>query len=256
MQISPVAIARAHPGYLAVRVVEDHILAGAVPGHDLTLPPGEHGPPSVALHLEVPGGAVLAIPHELPLAVYDHGAVLACALLQGDEDVAGVGVVVRLRGSHPDCGRAKVGARAECPHALRGCGWDAWQRPNLRGAQGANPWGVQGRELRAAPEQFAAHRVCCQGEVGDTGAERCEKAAPCEPGAHHRTLHYSRALFDKLICLTQAAHNCLLRLGERLRTPSRRSLHAHTSLSSSLRKYRGLIPARRSPTISHCWICG
>src|SRR5215218_7905455 len=145
VQVSPVAVARADAGHLAVRVVEDHVLADAVPGHDLTLPPGEHGSPPVALDPEVPGRAVLAIPYELPLVVDDHRAVLACALLQGDEDVAGGGA-----GSPPphlDGGRAKVGARAEGPHAFRRRGLNAGQWPDPRVTQGANPRGVQGRNL-------------------------------------------------------------------------------------------------------------
>src|ERR687897_124080 len=43
VQVPTVTVARAHPGYLTVRVIEDHVLADAVPGHDPALPPGEHG---------------------------------------------------------------------------------------------------------------------------------------------------------------------------------------------------------------------
>src|SRR5215217_1424543 len=117
VEVSLVAVARAHPACLAVRVIEDYVFAYAVPGRDLALPPGEHRSAPVALHFEVPGGAVLAIPHELPLLVDDHRAVLACTLLQGDEDVDRSGALRPL--SHLDGGRAKVGARAEGPHALR-----------------------------------------------------------------------------------------------------------------------------------------
>src|SRR5215208_201267 len=118
VEVPTVTVARAHPGYLTVRVIEDHIRADTVPGHDLALPPGEHGPTPVVLHLEVPCGPVLAIPHELTLVVDYHWTVLSGPFLQSSEDVAGGGVVVRLRSSHLECGRTQVGARAEGPHAL------------------------------------------------------------------------------------------------------------------------------------------
>ena len=53
MQVPAVAVASLDPGHLAVGVVEDHVLAYAVPGHDLALPPGEHRLAPVGLHLEV-----------------------------------------------------------------------------------------------------------------------------------------------------------------------------------------------------------
>src|SRR5919107_4807566 len=113
-----VTVARAHPGYLTVGVVEDHVLADAVPGRDLALPPSEHGSAFVVLPLEVSRGPVPAKPHELTLVVDYHWTVLSGPFLQSSEDVAGGGVVVRLRSSHLECGRTQVGARAEGPHAL------------------------------------------------------------------------------------------------------------------------------------------
>src|SRR5829696_2123465 len=178
VQVTLVAVARAHPGYLAVGVVEDDVLADAVAQNYPAFPPGEHGPAPVALDPEVPRGAVLAKPYELPLVVDDHRAVLACALLQGEEHVVRRGALRLHR--NLDCCRAKVGARTEGPHALRGRGWDAWQRPDLRGAQGSYPWGLQGPELRDAPQQSAVGRAR-QGEAGRTGAQHLKKAASGEP---------------------------------------------------------------------------
>ena len=122
MEVPAVAVARAYPGYLMVGVIEDHILAHAMSGRDLALPPGEHGPAMVVLQLEVSRGPVLAKPHELPNVIDYHRAVLPGALLQSDEDVPGSGIFARLRSSHLECGRAEVGARAEGPHALRRIG--------------------------------------------------------------------------------------------------------------------------------------
>src|SRR5829696_6352953 len=117
VEVPTVTVARAHSGYLTVRAIEDHILADAVPGRDLALPPSEHGSAFVVLHLEVPCGSVPAKPHELPLVIDYHWAVLPGALLDGQEDVAWGGIV-RVRCCHLDSGRTQVGARAEGPHAL------------------------------------------------------------------------------------------------------------------------------------------
>src|SRR5215216_4165721 len=122
VEVPAVAVARAYPGYLMVGVIEDHILAHAMSGRDLALPPGEHGPAMVVLQLEVSRGPVLAKPHELPNVIDYHRAVLPGALLQSDEDVPESGIFARLRSSHLECGRAEVGARAEGPHALRRIG--------------------------------------------------------------------------------------------------------------------------------------
>ena len=86
---APLAVARFHPGYLTVRAVEDHVLAYAVPGYDLALPPGENRLAPVALHLEVRRVPVLAEPHELSQVVDDQRSVLPGAQLRGDKDVAG-----------------------------------------------------------------------------------------------------------------------------------------------------------------------
>src|SRR5215217_4247972 len=117
VEVPTVTVARAHPACLAVRGIEDHILADAVPGRDLALPPGEHRSAFVVLHLEVSRGPVVTEPHEMPLVVDYHWTVLACTLLESDEDVDRSGALRSL--SHLDGGRAKVGARAEGPHALR-----------------------------------------------------------------------------------------------------------------------------------------
>src|SRR5918911_1043583 len=102
-----VAVAGAEAGYLAVGLVEDHILV--YPVH-----PGKHGVAAVALHFEVVRASVPSLqgtePHHLPAIVDDHRAALpSAALLRGYEDVAG-GCVVRLLG-YLDGGRAEVGAR-------------------------------------------------------------------------------------------------------------------------------------------------
>src|SRR5215208_398574 len=118
VEVPTVTVARAHSGYLTVRAIEDHILADAVPGRDLALPPSEHGPAFVVLHLEVPCGSVPAKPHELPLVIDNHWTVLAGSFLQGGEDVARSGVFVLLHCCHLDGGRTQVGTREEGPHAL------------------------------------------------------------------------------------------------------------------------------------------
>src|SRR5918993_2367761 len=118
VEVPTVIVARTHSGYLTVRAIEDHILADAVPGRDLALPPSEHGSAFVVLHLEVPCGPVPAKPHELPLVIDNHWTVLSGALLQSDEDVPRSDLFVRLRCSHLDGGRTQVGAREEGPHAL------------------------------------------------------------------------------------------------------------------------------------------
>ncbi len=120
VQVPKVAVASADPGYLLVRVIEEDILADAVPVNDPTLPPGEHGSTLVVLQFEVPRGPVLAKPHELPEVIDQHRAVLTGALLQRDKDVSG-GRSRSLFG-HLDGCRAQVRARAKGSHVLRGCG--------------------------------------------------------------------------------------------------------------------------------------
>src|SRR5918992_375092 len=132
---SRVARPRADPGYLTVGGIEDDILAHAVPCRDLALPPGEHGPALVVLHLEVSRGPVLAKPHELSLVIHYHRAVLPVTLLQGGKDVSGGSVAVRFRSSHLDGGRTKLWARMKSPYALFRRGCDAWQRQDPSGTQ-------------------------------------------------------------------------------------------------------------------------
>jgi hypothetical protein len=81
VQVSPVAAARPDPGHLPVRVVQDHVLADAVPLYDPALPPDEHRSAPIVLYLEVRRVLVLAEPHGLTTLVEDHGAVLPSALL-------------------------------------------------------------------------------------------------------------------------------------------------------------------------------
>ena len=86
------------------------MLAEAMPGYDPALPSGEHGSAPIVLHLEVPRGRVLTEPHKLALVVDDHRSVLACALLQGYEDLAGSGAVhplCYLDGGRPRSGRER-----------------------------------------------------------------------------------------------------------------------------------------------------
>src|SRR5918998_5841704 len=102
-----VAVASTEPGYLAVGVIEDHVLVNPV--H-----PGKHWFAPVGLHLEVVRASICARqgtePHHLPTIVEDHRAALPSgAFLRSDEDVAG-GCVVRPCG-HLDGGWAKVRAR-------------------------------------------------------------------------------------------------------------------------------------------------
>jgi hypothetical protein len=122
VEVPTVTVARAHPGYLTVGVIEDHVLTHAVPGRDLALPPAEHGLTLIVLHFEVPRGPILAKPHELPSVVDYHRAVLPSTLFESDEDVPCGSIFARLRSTHLDGGRAKVRARAERPHALRRVG--------------------------------------------------------------------------------------------------------------------------------------
>src|SRR5918994_1385319 len=84
-----------------------------------TLPPGEHRSALIVLHLEVPGGPVLAIPHKLSDIVDDHWAMVPRALLGSGEYVPGGSFVVRLRRSHLGCSRGKIRARAKGPYAFR-----------------------------------------------------------------------------------------------------------------------------------------
>src|SRR5215208_7054957 len=109
------AVAGAEAGYLAVGMVEDHVLV--YPVH-----PGKHGLAAVALHFEVVRASVPSLqgtqPHYLASIVDDHRAALPSAtLLRGDEDVAGGCVGAGLLG-HLDDGRAKVGAGTEGPRLL------------------------------------------------------------------------------------------------------------------------------------------
>src|SRR5215217_8757564 len=108
--VSITAVACTEALYLAVGVIEDHVVAWY-------LPPGKHGSSPVGLHLEVHRAPMRALqgtePHYLPAIVEDHRA----ALPRSDEDVAG-GSLVRLH-SHINSGRTKVRSRAEGPRALR-----------------------------------------------------------------------------------------------------------------------------------------
>src|SRR5215204_3715797 len=113
--VSVTVVARTEALYLAVGVIEDHVVAWY-------LPPGKDGSSPVGLHLEVHRAPMRALqgtePHHLPAIVEDHGTALPSpALPRSNEDVAG-GSVVSLHG-HINSGRAKVRARAECPRALR-----------------------------------------------------------------------------------------------------------------------------------------
>src|SRR5829696_5723361 len=151
--VPEVAVSGAEAGYLAVGMVEDHILV--YPVH-----PGKHGLAAVALHFEVVRASVPSLqgtePHHLPAIVDDHRAALPSdALLRGNEDVAG-GCVVRLSG-YLDGGRAEVGARAEGPHVLLVRGRGARQGQNFRGRRGAP---LRALGLRGALAPVAAHHVC------------------------------------------------------------------------------------------------
>src|ERR687895_2467316 len=102
-----VAVGGRKAGYLTVGTIEDHILAWC-------LPPGKYVSTLVGLHLKVKRAHMCAQqgtePHDLPAVVEDHRAALpSVALLRGDEDIAGGGLLARLCG-HLDCGWAKVGA--------------------------------------------------------------------------------------------------------------------------------------------------
>ena len=154
VQVSVEAVARADPRYLPVRVVEDNVLPDAVPGHHGPLPPGEHGPAPVSLHLEVPRGDVLLEPHELTAVVEDHGPMLPDALLQSQKDVAGGGA--RTFSGDLRRGRGQVRARTEVPDALGLHRRGAWQRPDLRGAQGTGLRGTQRSQIRLGPPRPAA----------------------------------------------------------------------------------------------------
>src|ERR687889_610859 len=98
------AVAGAEAGYLAVGMVEDHVLV--YPVH-----PGEHALATVALHFEVVRASESALqrtePHHLPAIVdYQRAALTNVSLLRADEDVAR-GCVVRLSG-YFDGGWAEV----------------------------------------------------------------------------------------------------------------------------------------------------
>jgi hypothetical protein len=142
-----------------------------VPEDDAALPPGEHGPAAIALHLEGPRGDVLFEPHELTAVVEDHGPVLPGALLQGQKDVAGGGT--GRPSGHLRRGGGQVGARTEGPDALGQYGRDAGQGPDLRDAQRASLRDTRGPQLPGAPVQSAAVR---QGEES-ARAQRPQKAA-------------------------------------------------------------------------------
>src|ERR687889_1940240 len=105
--VSIVAVGGRKAGYLTVGTIEDHILAWC-------LPPGKHRSTLVGLHLKVKRASIRAAqgmePHDLPAVVEDHRAALpSVALLRGDEDIAGGGLLARFCG-HLYSGRAKVGA--------------------------------------------------------------------------------------------------------------------------------------------------
>src|SRR5215218_3246521 len=115
-----VAVAGPYPCYLPVGAIEDHVLALAVTSME-SLPPGEHRLSLVCLRPEVHHIHILVLqevqPHGLSVVVEDHRTALLCvALLRSNEDIAGGDVIARLCG-HLNRGWAKVGARAEGPHA-------------------------------------------------------------------------------------------------------------------------------------------
>src|SRR5215204_7084347 len=115
-----VAVGSRKAGYLAVGAIQDHVLALAV-SCVVSLPPGEHRLSLVCLRPEVHHIQILVLqevqPHGLSVVVENHRAALPCvALLRSNEDIAGGDVIARLCG-HLDDGWAKVGARAEGPHA-------------------------------------------------------------------------------------------------------------------------------------------
>ena len=94
VQVGGATVAGVHGRHPAVALVHDHAGADAHADVlvDATLPPGEHGPPLVALHLE--GRRVLSLGHgadpdRLTAPVDDHGAGIAVAgTALGDEVVA------------------------------------------------------------------------------------------------------------------------------------------------------------------------
>src|SRR5215211_7898397 len=125
MMVSLVAVACSEPGYLAVGMVEDHVLALAKAGV-VALPPGEHPLSLVGLHLEVESVfLIIALkgmePYWLPAIVEDHRCVLARTarprlLLRGDEDVTRRRTL-RLR-PYLDGGWAEIWTRTEGPRLL------------------------------------------------------------------------------------------------------------------------------------------
>src|SRR5215204_926028 len=128
MMVSLVAIAGPEPGYLAVGMVEDHVLALAE-ACVVSLPPGEHRLSPVCLDLEVERVFLFITlegvePYWLPAIVNDQRSVLAgparpWLLLRGDEDVTW-GRTVRLR-PYLDGWRAELRPRTEGPRLLPPC---------------------------------------------------------------------------------------------------------------------------------------
>src|SRR5215213_9160053 len=94
--VSFVAVAGSEPGYLAIGMIEDHVLALAK-ACVVALPPGEHLLALVSLHLEVERVLLIITlqrmePYRLPPIVEDQRGVFAGAprlgfFLRGDEDV-------------------------------------------------------------------------------------------------------------------------------------------------------------------------
>src|SRR5215203_5596992 len=159
--VSITAVACTEALYLAVGVIEDHVVAWY-------LPPGKDGSSPVGLHLEVHRAPMRALqgtePHHLPAIVEDHGTALPSpALPRSDEDVAG-GSAVRLH-DHINSGRAKVRPRAEGPGVVRRF---AARRPRQRDPRGAS-------------------------------ARRGEEPAACELLAHRNTFPYQESFSN--ICL-------------------------------------------------------
>src|SRR5215217_8784950 len=125
MVVSLVAVAGSEPGYLAIGMIKDHVLALAKPRVE-SLPPGEHLLALVSLHLEVESVLLFITlegmePYRLPAIVDDQRGVFAGAprlgfFLRGDEDVTG-GRTASLR-LYLDDWRPELRTRTEGPRLL------------------------------------------------------------------------------------------------------------------------------------------
>src|SRR5215217_8407203 len=128
MVVSLVAVAGSEPGYLAIGMIKDHVLALAKPRVE-SLPPGEHLLALVSLHLEVERVFLVITlqrmePYRLPAVVDDQRCVFAGGarpgfFLRGDEDVTG-GRTASLR-PYLDDWRPELRTRTEGPRLLPPC---------------------------------------------------------------------------------------------------------------------------------------